>query len=739
MSELIEYAQLYLEAGFNPLPLKPDKSPVSDEKGQVPWHSQQIDNIEKRFANVAKIGICCGKISNYVYCLDFDCHQGQNISAVFSEFISTPIYKWLHERNAISVWGTPSGGYHIWFQTEIDMGGRKVARWEDNKVMIEIRGTGQYAACYPSDGYRVVGGCSLESLTPIEESLVVSLMSYAASFDRGSAPVEVHGATSGTWPEGWSTSKPDGKFNEEDGQEALDLLLQSGWQIGQMRRDGIYPLTRPGKEIKDGISATWGKRKNMFYVFTSNADPFQENKAYNPFQILTILKYAGDWKKAKDDLRKRYGMRNIETALNEVPEEMDDFPIGVFPDEMRLVLFEYNKVMNYSVDYMALAMICIIGSVVGNKYKLRVKHGYNAPLIFWGCLVGSPGANKSHPLNGLLMPVKHLDGISRKQYQSLLAEWEALDEKEQKKNPKPTLKRIRVNDTTIEALIDIHQINQRGILHHKDELLAFFNDMTRYKASSSDRQFWLSSMNNDEWSVDRVSTGHKHVDNININIIGTIQHDPLYRVVLQSDDDGLIQRFLFTKSMENAYGLTDKDIDPQVYQLWFDMVKNLHEHCKYNTGEDTEYLHLVGEVFKEGQRIDNKLVAMMNSKEYPAIVESYLAKMRTYLHRFALLMCVFDAVSTGEGITMRIDHYERAEKIVDYFTKTFISLVGAKDELQEIRRMIGMMKSKTNKEIIVHLAQEGFKQVNIAKAIGITKQAVYKVLQSTKTEAKSKK
>jgi hypothetical protein len=418
---------------------------------------------------------------------------------------------------------------------------------------------------------------------------------------------------------------------------------------------------------------------------------------------------------------------------------MDDFPIGIFPDEMRLVLYEYNKVMNYSVDYMALAMCCIIASVVGNKYKLRVKHGYNAPLIFWGCLVGSPGANKSHPLNSLLAPIKHIDNKTRKQYMALLAEWEMLDEKEQKKNPKPTLKRIRVNDTTIEALIDIHQINQRGILHHKDELLAFFNDMTRYKASSSDRQFWLSSMNNDEWSVDRVSTGHKHVDNININIAGTIQHDPLYRVVLQSDDDGLIQRFLFTKSMEKAYGLTDKDIDPQVYQLWFDMVNNLHEHCQYATHDDTEYLHLAGDAFVVAQRIDNKLVKMMNSKEHPSIVESYLAKMRTYLHRFALLMCVFDAVSTGEEITIRVDHYERAEKMVDYFTQTFINLVGAKDELQEIRRMIGMMKSKTNKEIIVQLAMQGFKQVNIAKAIGITKQGVYKVLQSTKNEIKDKK
>jgi hypothetical protein len=139
------------------------------------------------------------------------------------------------------------------------------------------------------------------------------------------------------------------------------------------------------------------------------------------------------------------------------------------------------------------------------------------------------------------------------------------------------------------------------------------------------------------------------------------------------------------------------------------------------------------------QKYDIELVAKINSKEQTAIVESYLAKLRTYLHRFALLMWILDAMSTGEEVALSTDHYDRAFKVTSYFLKTFIDLVGAKDELQEIKRMVSVMKSKSNKEIITMLAGEGFKQVNIAKALGITKQAVYKVLKSTETQQSTKK
>lgn len=729
---LIEAAETYKDAGFNPLPVKANKHPLADESGQVPWHNVEIDDIPQRFSRAEKIGICCGRISSFLYCMDFDCHKGQDIASVFRDFTQTEIYKWLISHNAVSVYVTPSGGYHIWFQAEYDMAGSTYAKWEDGKeVMIELRGTGQYAICAPTEGYRFITGCELQSITPLHDGIVHSLLAAARLFDRSGTPINEQVSSGNKWPDKWNTGTPDGKYNEECADEALQLLVKNGWQIlTQRKSDGAFILSRPGKDPKEGGSATWGARRHMFWNFSSSSDQFPPNRSYNPFQIYTILEHGGNWREAKDALRARFQMRTIQEMLAEKPDIVDDFPVDVFPPEMQVVMYEYNKAHRFSFDYMALAMCTVVSAVVGNKYKLQVKYGYNAPLIFWGAAVGTPGANKSHPVDNMVAPLESIDKKYRAEYAASMEAWEMLDEKEQKKAKKPGLKKLVVKDTTVEALIDTLTRNPRGVLHHKDELLAFFNDMHR-RPNSSDRQFWLSSVNNSSYSVDRVSTGHKHIDAIHINIIGTIQHDPLYNVLLNASEDGLIQRFLFTKSMDKAFALTDDPLDPRVVDTWTDMLHTLHDHCKYESAEDTILLPLSGETFKAAQKYDEQLVYKINSKEQTAIVESYLAKMRTYLHRFALLMCVFDAISTGEEVAITADHYERAYKVTNYFLQTFADLVGAKDELQEIKRIISTMKSKSNKEIIISLAADGHKQVNIAKALGITKQAVYKVLKST--------
>ena len=111
------------------------------------------------------------------------------------------------------------------------------------------------------------------------------------------------------WAESWKDTTPDGKYNIENQQEAKDLLAKAGWQYCENRGDVEY-WTRPNKDIKDGFSATFGHFPGMFYIFSEdlNCKPFNAKQAYSPFNILTELKYDGDWKRAKDELRKRFNM-----------------------------------------------------------------------------------------------------------------------------------------------------------------------------------------------------------------------------------------------------------------------------------------------------------------------------------------------------------------------------------------------------------------------------------------------
>lgn len=145
------------------------------------------------------------------------------------------------------------------------------------------------------------------------------------------------------WGSGWDREKPDGKYNDEEGEEAFALLLDNGWKHLTTRADGIRVLQRPFKSPNEsGGSATWGFKKNLFYVFTSSAPPFEANKSYPPFQVLTLLKYGGDWKAAKDDLRRRYGMPILPKGRPKVhpewePEDADEAEdIGLKGEELAI-------------------------------------------------------------------------------------------------------------------------------------------------------------------------------------------------------------------------------------------------------------------------------------------------------------------------------------------------------------------------------------------------------------------
>ena len=92
--------------------------------------------------------------------------------------------------------------------------------------------------------------------------------------------------------------KPGDDFNRRGARDIPDILRSAGWtQVGQSEN-----WTRPGK--RGGVSATWNHGDcEALKVFTSNAPPFEAGKAYGPFQVLTMLRHAGDFAASARELR----------------------------------------------------------------------------------------------------------------------------------------------------------------------------------------------------------------------------------------------------------------------------------------------------------------------------------------------------------------------------------------------------------------------------------------------------
>jgi hypothetical protein len=90
-------------------------------------------------------------------------------------------------------------------------------------------------------------------------------------------------------------------------------------------RQGMAAFQHPGK-IGQGLSATYGKTGPYFYVFSSNADPFEPDRGYSPFAAYALLEHGGDFTQAAKALYQSWeaagGDPHVSTGLAEISRRL---------------------------------------------------------------------------------------------------------------------------------------------------------------------------------------------------------------------------------------------------------------------------------------------------------------------------------------------------------------------------------------------------------------------------------
>ena len=98
------------------------------------------------------------------------------------------------------------------------------------------------------------------------------------------------------------SNRPGDLLNvEADSVWWTDCSRRHGWKRLFTKGDVEY-WQRPGKEGREW-SATLGKCGQYFYVFSSNAAPFEANRAYTPFAALTLLEHNGNYSQTTQALK----------------------------------------------------------------------------------------------------------------------------------------------------------------------------------------------------------------------------------------------------------------------------------------------------------------------------------------------------------------------------------------------------------------------------------------------------
>lgn len=222
-------------------------------------------------------------------------------------------------------------------------------------------------------------------------------------------------------------------------------------------------------------------------------------------------------------------------------------------------------------DYVVAGLLAVIGSAIGNTRWVSPWQGWSEPPILWTMAIGTPSSNKSPGLDAVLTPLKQAERELRQKAEGALSDWRERAEiaklsestwreaakaalKEGSEPPakpdgahagdEPFLPRLSIADGTVERLAVVVAKQPRGTLLARDELSGWLQGMTRYAGGGSDRPFWLEAYGGRGYTVERMGRDPVHIDRLSIGVTGGIQPDRLKTLLIRSDDDGLLARFL---------------------------------------------------------------------------------------------------------------------------------------------------------------------------------------------------
>jgi hypothetical protein len=305
----------YQAAGLCVLPARwPAKRPAVGAWKAYQAHLPTAAEVGAWFANPHQACcLICGAVSGNLELIDFDC-AGEAFDA-WARLVSADAPGLLAR---LVMESTPSGGWHVAYRcAEPVSGNLKLAqrrdyldgpaevvrfgkacqprkdrdgRWHVVLTQVETRGEGGLFLCAPTPSYVLVQGdfTALPVLSAAEREV---LLRCAWALNQV-LPEQVDP------PPSLATAddRPGDDFNRRADFGAL--LRHHGWSLVQDGENQHW--CRPGKS--GSTSATL--KDGALYVFSSNAAPFEPNRAYSPFAAYALLEHQGDFQAAATELRR---------------------------------------------------------------------------------------------------------------------------------------------------------------------------------------------------------------------------------------------------------------------------------------------------------------------------------------------------------------------------------------------------------------------------------------------------
>ena len=334
-NNLLKYAQNFIDLGYQAFPTK-EKAPYNS----FMWKTQKAKLND--FEGTDQVAIAMGDDNDFL-CIDIDIYKTDD-KKILTEILNEDLVTFLHKNKLLYAETTKSQGFHFIVKTKQKLSSKKITKVKtsENKYecIIETKGVNGYVVVYPSFGYENKCNFNLWDLGYISDEELEGLFDILKSYNQEAVEASIPLINNSIF-EG---KKVWDYYNEE--QSSIDyskrLLEQNGWKIKGKN------LIRPGKT--EGTSATFGfLANNVFYVFSTSCHPFEEGKAYKPFNILTLLEFNGDYKESTKYLAKIY-KNETSVALSEPIDKQKDLLKDCFVDFRKDVVLP-PSIISFIEDY----------------------------------------------------------------------------------------------------------------------------------------------------------------------------------------------------------------------------------------------------------------------------------------------------------------------------------------------------------------------------------------------------
>jgi hypothetical protein len=357
--------------------------------------------------------------------------------------------------------------------------------------------------------------------------------------------------------------------------------------------------------------------------------------------------------------------------------------------------------------------IAAMASIMGTRYRVRIKKGWEEPMVFWLGSVGPASSMKTPVVNQVLHPLKAADHRDNRGYKQALREWHAADRESRGAPPELPRKRV-AGDATLEGLCAaLENEKNYGMVSLHDELVSFIAQMDAYRGRggpSKDRSHWLQMWSGQEINILRKGHDPVFIPETAVSLFGNVQQDKLTEL-LHGDDataksgDGFWARFLWCVPCNPFPALNDDEteINEELAKL-ADAFDKFAGNGKVVVGLSEEAFDLFAEQCNEWSAEADRTYAARSA---------FLGKLKGYGARFAGFLHALDhaqhIVKCGDGLMnmipeqIPVETMQRGLTLAQFFLNQFDVLapqVGGNEDLPSwVVKVVELAQGRADKRV----------------------------------------